>query len=82
MVDLHGDSRQIVLREAGLFDDFQKHARPAAEAMKLVRSDGTLCWDENNKNNVETSQSRGRPEMDRAALRDILLDSVQPGSVR
>lgn len=83
MVDLHGDSGQIVLREAGLFDEFQKHACPAAEAMKLVKSDGTVCWDENNKNNVEASgQSRDRPEVDRAALRDILLDSVNPGSIQ
>jgi 2-polyprenyl-6-methoxyphenol hydroxylase-like FAD-dependent oxidoreductase len=32
--------------------------------------------------NVETSRSRNRLEIDRAKLRDILLDSIQPASVQ
>jgi 2-polyprenyl-6-methoxyphenol hydroxylase-like FAD-dependent oxidoreductase len=82
MVDLHSESGQLALREAGLFEEFQKHALPAAEAMKLMKSDGRVFWDENDKNSVEIGPSRDRPEIDRAKLRDILLDSVQPESIQ
>ena len=78
IVDLHPESGQLALREAGLFEDFLKHSVPAAEAMKLIKSDGRIFWDENDINNVETGHSRNRPEIDRATLRDILLDSIQP----
>ena len=80
MVDLHLESGQLALREAGLFEDFQKHLLPGgAEAMKLVKSDGRVLWDENNMKNVH---SRDRPEIDRAKLRDILLDSIEPASIQ
>ena len=82
IVDLHPETGQRVLREAGLFQDFQKHSLPAAEAMKLVKSDGRVFWDENNTNNAEAGHSRDRPEIDRAKLRDILLDSIQSDSVQ
>lgn len=47
IVDLHRETGQLALREAGLFEDFQKHSLPAAEAMKLVKSNGKVMWDEN-----------------------------------
>jgi len=80
-VDLHPQSGQLAFREAGLFEDFQKHSLPATEAMKLVKSDGTICWDENDIKNIETGLSRDQPEIDRAALRHILLDATQHDSV-
>jgi hypothetical protein len=46
MVDLHPESGQLALREAGLFEDFQKHSLPGADAMKLIKSDGRNVWDE------------------------------------
>jgi len=82
LVDIHGDGGQIALREAGLFQDFEKHARPSAEAMKLVKSNGKVCWDENNMNRARPGQSRNRPEIDRTALRDILIDSIEPGTIQ
>ncbi|PVH88650.1 FAD/NAD(P)-binding domain-containing protein [Cadophora sp. DSE1049] len=82
IVDLHANSGQRALKEAGLFEEFQKYSLPGAEAMKLVKFDGTVCWDENDRNGREVSQSRDRPEIDRSQLRDILLDSVDPDSVR
>ncbi|MCJ1456038.1 hypothetical protein MMC28_006395 [Mycoblastus sanguinarius] len=82
IVDLHPGSGQLALREAGLFEEFQKHSLPAAEAMKLIKSDGRICWDENDMKNGETGHLRDRPEIDRARLRDILLDSIQPASIR
>ncbi|KAL5351581.1 hypothetical protein ACLOAV_003441 [Pseudogymnoascus australis] len=83
MVDLHAETGQLALGEAGLWADFEKNARPEAEAMKLMKSDGTVVWDENDMDKVKASRvSRDRPEIDRAVLRDILLDSIQPGSIQ
>jgi 2-polyprenyl-6-methoxyphenol hydroxylase-like FAD-dependent oxidoreductase len=89
MVDLHAGSGQLALREAGLFDAFTTHAVPGADAMKLMRADGRILWDENendnDKNAVNSGQPRNdrdRPEIDRSSLRDILLDSLQPGTIQ
>lgn len=84
IIDLHADMGQRAIREAGLMEEFQKHSLPDADSMKLVKADGTVAWDENNKNDESDSirQARDRPEIDRARLRDILLDSVEPDSIR
>lgn len=81
-MDLHRDMGQLALREAGLFGDFQKHSLPAAEATKLVKSDGRVVWDENDADNAGVDYSRDRPEIDRSRLRDILLDSIQLDSIQ
>lgn len=81
IVDLHRETGQLALREAGLFDAFQKHSLPGAEAMKLLKSDGKVFWDENNSSNADIGNSGDRPEIDRAKLRDILLDSIHPDSI-
>jgi len=38
ILDLHAESGQLALHEAGLLEAFQKHSLRAAEAMKLVKS--------------------------------------------
>ena len=81
IIDLHPESGQLALREAGLFQEFEKHLLSGAEAMKLIKSDGTVRWDENSMERVETGSARNRPEIDRNALRTILLDSIDPASI-
>ncbi|KAJ8062770.1 hypothetical protein OCU04_008028 [Sclerotinia nivalis] len=84
LIDLHADMGQRALREAGLIEEFQKHCLPEADSMKLVKADGTVVWDENQKDEEKdfNRQARDRPEIDRARLRDILLDSVEPDSIQ
>ena len=82
IIDLHPESGQLALREAGLFEEFEKHLLPGAEAMKLIKSDGTVRWDENKMNGVEAAPARNRPEIDRTTLRTILLDSIDPASIQ
>ena len=77
-LDLHRDGGQAALKEAGLFEEFQRHARPESQALKLVSYDGTVLWDENEMPNVRPVEEDDRPEIDRVKLRDILLDSVDP----
>ena len=81
IIDLHPESGQLALREAGLFEEFKKHLLPGAEAMKLIKSDGTVRWDENSMEGVEAGPARNRPEIDRTTLRTILLDSIHPASI-
>ena len=81
IIDLHPESGQLALREAGLFEEFEKHLLPGAEAMKLIRSNGAVRWDENSMEGIETGPARNRPEIDRTTLRTILLDSIDPASI-
>ena len=76
-MDLHRQMGQLALREAGLFDDFQEHSLPGAEAMKLIKSGGRVFWDEDDSNNAASGHSGDQPDIDRATLRDILVDSLQ-----
>lgn len=81
ILDLDAETGQLALREAGLFEQFQKHSLPGAEAMKLIKSDGSVAWDENDMKKIPGYVPRDQPEIDRAALRDILLNSVEPSSI-
>lgn len=81
-LDLHRDGGQAALKEAGLFEQFQQHSRPESQALKLVSYEGNVLWDENTMPNIRPVEMDDRPEIDRTALRDILLDSVEPGSIK
>ncbi|KAI9640600.1 hypothetical protein NHQ30_010899 [Ciborinia camelliae] len=84
LIDLHADMGQRALREAGLIEEFQKHSLPQADSIKLVKADGTICWDENKRDQEKDfiRQARNCPEIDRARLRNILVDSVDPQSIQ
>jgi 2-polyprenyl-6-methoxyphenol hydroxylase-like FAD-dependent oxidoreductase len=86
-VDLHKRMGQMVLAAAGLRDDFLKLARPEAEYDKLVRFDGTVALDEKaelekaGKSLHQEGQEVEKPEIDRTALRELLLKSLKEGTV-
>jgi 2-polyprenyl-6-methoxyphenol hydroxylase-like FAD-dependent oxidoreductase len=81
-LDLHARGGQIVLKNAGLLDEFKKYARPEGEAMKLIKHDGTVVLDENTEGSKRPREYADRPEIDRTKLRQIWLDSLKPGTVR
>lgn len=76
MLDIH--SGQRALREAGLIDRFHTLARGAGQDMRLLEPDGTLLLQEDTPDDAPSE----RPEIDRADLRDLLLDSLPEGTVR
>ncbi|MFF0509378.1 FAD-dependent oxidoreductase [Streptomyces sp. NPDC004250] len=76
MLDIH--SGQRALREAGLIDRFHAIARGEGQDMRLLEPDGTLLLQEDTPDDAPLD----RPEVDRAALRDLLLDSLPEGTVR
>ncbi|MEV4314947.1 FAD-dependent monooxygenase [Actinocrispum sp. NPDC049592] len=76
MLDIH--SGQRALREAGLIDQFFMIARREGQDMRLLQPDGTLLLQEDTPDDAPLA----RPEVDRADLRDLLLDSLPAGTVR
>lgn len=74
-LDLHGDTGQRAMRLAGLEKEFSAAARPEDQGDRLYDQSGTLLFDRDGSGD-------NRPEIDRTALRRILLDSLTPGIVR
>ncbi|MEV5704272.1 NAD(P)/FAD-dependent oxidoreductase [Actinoallomurus sp. NPDC052274] len=75
-LDLHADNGQIALREAGLLDAFFELARPEGQEMRQMDPTGTITF-----HNVPEADELFKPEIDRGQLRDLLLDSLRPGTV-
>ncbi|MGY0018876.1 FAD-dependent oxidoreductase [Streptomyces sp. YJ-C3] len=76
MLDLHEDTAQVALRAAGLHDAFRALVLTGGEETKVIDPDGTLRHHEPDDGNG------GRPEINRADLRRLLLDSLPDGTIR
>ncbi|MEU3031011.1 NAD(P)/FAD-dependent oxidoreductase [Streptomyces incarnatus] len=76
MLDIHEENGQRALHSAGLHDAFRELVHEGGQAMRLVGPDGTVHVSR------EDDGAGGRPEVDRGALRDLLLDSLPQGTVR
>lgn len=82
IVDLHFDSGLRVIAAAGLMDAFKASYMPGADKFRLVDKDGNMLLDEHAKEgNPDFGDPHFRPEIDRGALRNILLDALMPGTV-
>ena len=78
-LDLHTDTGLKAIKEAELFEEYSKYARYDGEALNVV--------DKNMKSYLRLggsteATSRGRPEIDRERLREILLQSLPAGTIR
>lgn len=78
-LDLHPNTGLRALREAGLFEAYTQYARYEGEALNVA--DKNLVSVIKVGGTTEAS-SRGRPEIDRARLRQILVDSLPEGTIR
>lgn len=78
-LDLHTDTGLKALSEAGLYEEYAKYARYDGEAINLA--DKNLVSVIKVGGTTEAS-SRGRPEIDRARLRQILVNSLPEGTIR
>ncbi|SDN47673.1 FAD-dependent oxidoreductase [Allokutzneria albata] len=72
MLDIHEDSGQAALRAAGLHEEFRTLIHPGGEAMRILDKHAVVHLDE------PDDGRGGRPEVDRGALRDLLLGSAPP----
>ncbi|MBK5653745.1 MULTISPECIES: NAD(P)/FAD-dependent oxidoreductase [Bradyrhizobium] len=73
-LDLHADSGQLALARAGLTEGFLRIARYEDQGSRLYTDDGRLLL-------ADDDMTGDRPEVDRTALRDLLLRSLPPGAV-
>ena len=77
-LDLHEDSGLAALEAAGLMEAFWANHRSDLDSLRLTDSSGTVL----HKHLRQMSGAGKRPEIERGPLRDLLLDSLQPGTVQ
>ncbi len=81
-LDLHAGSGLAALEKAELIDEFKANYRPGAELMRVVDSQAKIYLDDHIKGKGgEFGDKNYRPEIDRGPLREILLDSLDEGTV-
>ncbi len=73
ILDMHEETGQLALRKAGLFEAFRKMVIPSGDDMRILDKSGAVHW--------EDSGDDTRPEIDRGALREILLQSLPANSI-
>ncbi len=76
-LDLQADNGQIALREAGLLEEFFARSRPEGQEMRQIDPAGTVLGQM-----LPEEGDLFKPEIDRGDLRDLLLGSLEPGTVQ
>jgi 2-polyprenyl-6-methoxyphenol hydroxylase-like FAD-dependent oxidoreductase len=77
-LDLHDGTGLEAMKRAGLMDEFYANYRPHASRMRIVDEALNIKFEDHNS---EKTVAENRPEIDRAPLRDILLNSLKPDTV-
>lgn len=75
MLDIHLDSGQEALRAAGLHEKFRTLVLPGGQATRVLDKDAVIRFEGADDGTGE------RPEVDRGALRDLLLNALPEGTV-
>lgn len=75
-LDLHSDSGRVAIQLAGLDEAFRAKARFEDQGNRLVAHASAAILHDSRPRDIEA-----RPEIDRRELRDLILDSLAPGSV-
>ncbi len=76
-LDLHEDSGLAALDAAGLTEAFWANHRPDLANLRLTDAAGTILHDHPR----QVSGPGKRPEIERGPLRDLLVDSLRPGTI-
>lgn len=76
-LDLHEGSGLLALQTAGLMDAFNANYRPGADKLRILDKNANILFDDHAK----ADSDRSRPEIDRGPLQNILLGSLQTGTV-
>jgi 2-polyprenyl-6-methoxyphenol hydroxylase-like FAD-dependent oxidoreductase len=77
-LDLHEGSGLAALEAAGLMEAFWANHRSDLDRLRLTDARGAVLHDHARR----MSGAGKRPEIERGPLRDLLLDSLEPGTVR
>lgn len=82
IVDLHFDSGLKVMAAADLMDAFKASYMKGADKYRLVDQDVNILLDETKQETEDDFNDKTfRPEIDRGALRSVLIDALLPGTV-
>lgn len=76
MLDIHDETGQAALSAAGLHQRFRSLIQRGGEATRVLDRKGVVHFSQGDDG------GRGRPEVERGALRDLLLGSLPRGTVR
>ena len=78
-LDIHTKTGQRALKDAGLHEEFLKNTIPGAESLRVMDKTGHVVVDDQE---TGTSVGKGRPEIKREVLWRMLIDSLEPGTIR
>ncbi|KAI3328173.1 hypothetical protein F4824DRAFT_484499 [Ustulina deusta] len=95
-LDIHEYSGQQALHAAGLLGQFRAVMRLGGDALRLIKKDGTVVFEDNGDSQEESPEGpgdrqrgetagnfvKGRPEIDRPALKDLLIASVPADTIQ
>lgn len=77
-LDVHEESGFAALCKANLLDEFNKNVYTGADKMIIVNEHAEIFFSDHNISPGEDIGNSNRPEIERGALRKILLESLQP----
>jgi 2-polyprenyl-6-methoxyphenol hydroxylase-like FAD-dependent oxidoreductase len=81
-LDLHTESGLATIHKADLFEQFKNNFLPGADKTLIVNESAEVFFSDHKLNReVDFENDYFRPEIDRGALRKILLESLQPQTV-
>jgi 2-polyprenyl-6-methoxyphenol hydroxylase-like FAD-dependent oxidoreductase len=81
-LDLHDESGLAALTQANLLEEFKTNFLPGADRMKVMNESAEVFYsDHETKLEENFGHEHFRPEIDRGALRKILLESLEPKTV-
>ena len=76
-LDMQADTGQVALRTAGLLAEFLARSRPEGQDGRMLDKTGKVLLEHR-----ADPDDQEKPEIDRGHLRDLLLGSLTPGTVR
>jgi 2-polyprenyl-6-methoxyphenol hydroxylase-like FAD-dependent oxidoreductase len=81
-LDMHEGSGMAAIIKANLLDEFKKNFRPGADRMLIVNEQAEIFFsDHETRPEEDFGSEHFRPEIDRGPLRNMLLESLQHGTV-
>lgn len=81
-LDLHDESGLAALRKAGLIEAFKTNFMPGADKKLIMNEQAEVFFsDHEEKIEEDFENPHFRPEIDRGALRKILLETLNPATV-